>query len=70
MAVPPFHYQDPFPVGKDQTEYYLLTKDFVSVAEFDGKEVLKVKSEGLTLLAKTAMHVEVELYFFVHCIFF
>ncbi|MEA4841101.1 MAG: fumarate hydratase [Bacteroidales bacterium] len=56
MAVPPFHYQDPFPVGKDQTEYYLLTKDFVSVAEFDGKEVLKVKSEGLTLLAKTAMH--------------
>ncbi|MCE5174891.1 MAG: fumarate hydratase [Bacteroidales bacterium] len=56
MAVPPFHYQDPFPVGKDQTAYYLLTKDFVSVAEFDGKEVLKVKSEGLTLLAKIAMH--------------
>jgi len=56
MAVPPFHYQDPFPVGKDQTEYYLLTKDFVSVAEFDGKEMLKVKAEGLTLLAKTAMH--------------
>ena len=56
MPVPPFHYQDPFPVGKDQTEYYLLTKDFVSVAEFDGKEVLKVKSEGLTMLAKTAMH--------------
>ena len=56
MAVPPFHYQDPFPVGKDQTEYYLLTKDFVSVAEFDGKKVLKVKSEGLTLLAKIAMH--------------
>ena len=56
MPVPPFHYQDPFPVGKDQTEYYLLTKDFVSVAEFDGKEMLKVKSEGLTLLAKTAMH--------------
>jgi len=56
MPVPPFHYQDPFPVGKDQTEYYLLTKDFVSVAEFEGKEVLKVKSEGLTMLAKTAMH--------------
>jgi fumarate hydratase, class I len=55
MAVPPFHYQDPFPVGKDKTEYYLLTKDFVSVAEFDGKEMLKVGAEGLTLLAKTAM---------------
>ena len=33
MPVPPFHYQDPFPVGKDQTEYYLLTKEHVSVAD-------------------------------------
>ncbi|HEY5498951.1 MAG TPA: fumarate hydratase [Bacteroidales bacterium] len=56
MPVPPFHYQDPFPVGKDQTEYYLLTNEYVSVAEFEGKEMLKVSSEGLTLLAKTAMH--------------
>lgn len=56
MAVPPFHYQDPFPVGKDQTEYYQLTKEHVSVSEFEGKEVLKVSKEGLTLLAKTAMH--------------
>jgi len=56
MPVPPFHYQDPFPVGKDQTEYYLLTNEHVSVAEFEGKEMLKVSSEGLTLLAKTAMH--------------
>jgi len=56
MPVPPFHYQDPFPLGKDQTEFYLLTNDFVSVSEFEGKEMLKVKSEGLTLLAKTAMH--------------
>jgi fumarate hydratase, class I len=55
MAVPPFHYQDPFPVGKDQTEYYLLTKEHVSVAEFEGKEMLKVAPEGLTLLANTAM---------------
>ncbi|MDD4922083.1 MAG: fumarate hydratase, partial [Bacteroidales bacterium] len=55
MPVPSFHYQDPFPVGKDQTEYYLLTRDHVSVAEFEGKEMLKVSSEGLTLLAKTAM---------------
>lgn len=55
MAVPPFHYQDPFPVGKDQTEYYLLTKDHVSVSSFEGKDVLKVSSEGLTLLANTAM---------------
>jgi len=55
MAVPPFHYQDPLPVGKDQTEYYLLTKEHVSVSEFEGKEVLKVSEEGLTLLANTCM---------------
>jgi fumarate hydratase, class I len=51
---PPFHYQDPFPVGKDQTDYYLLTKEHVSVAQFEGKDVLKVAPEGLTLLANTA----------------
>lgn len=55
MATPPFHYQDPFPVGKDNTEYYLLTKEHVSVSEFDGQKVLKVAPEGLTLLANTAM---------------
>jgi fumarate hydratase, class I len=55
MAVPPFHYQNPFPVGKDQTEYYLLTKEHVSVAAFEGQEMLKVAPEGLTLLANTAM---------------
>lgn len=55
MAVPPFHYQDPFPVGKDKTEYYLLTKEHVSVSEFEGKEMLKVTPEGLTLLANTAI---------------
>jgi fumarate hydratase class I len=50
-----FKYQDPFAMGKDKTEYYLLTKDYVSTTEFEGKEVLKVEPEGLTLLAKTAM---------------
>jgi len=55
MAVPPFHYQNPFPVGKDKTDYYLLTKEHVSVSSFEGKDVLKVSPEGLTLLANTAM---------------
>lgn len=54
MATPPFKYQEPFPMGKDQTEYYLLTKDYVSVSEFDGKEILKVESEGLTAMANAA----------------
>jgi fumarate hydratase class I len=51
----PFQYQDPFPLGKDTTEYYLLTKDYVSVKEFDGHKVLCVEPEGLTQLAQHAM---------------
>ena len=55
MPTPEFNYQEPFPLGKDTTGYYLLTKDHVSITEFEGKKVLKVDSEGLTWLAKVAM---------------
>jgi fumarate hydratase, class I len=48
-------YQDPFPLAKDATQYRLLTKDHVSVVQFDGAEVLKINPEGLTLLAREAM---------------
>ncbi len=54
MATKPFVYQDPFPMTEDKTEYYLLTKDHVSVTEFEGKEILKISDEGLTLMAETA----------------
>jgi fumarate hydratase, class I len=54
MATPDFFYQEPFPIGKDETEYYLLTKDHVSVVEFEGKKILKVDPKGLTKLANTA----------------
>ncbi len=50
-----FVYQDPFPLGKDETKYRLLTKDYVSVSSFEGKDVLKVDPEGLTVLANQAM---------------
>ena len=55
MKNPEFFYQDPFPLGKDDTEYYLLTKDHVSVSEFEGKPILKVEPEGLARLARTAL---------------
>ncbi len=42
--------------GKDETEYYLLSKEHVSVAEFAGQEILKVAPEALTLLAQQAFH--------------
>ena len=51
-----FHYQEPFPLGPDTTKYRLVTKDHVSVAEFEGKPVLKVAPAGLTLLANQAFH--------------
>ena len=56
MPTPAFTYQEPFPTGKDETEYYLLTRDHVSVTHFEGQEILKVEAEGLTKLAKAAMH--------------
>lgn len=51
-----FKFTEMFPLGKEKTEYRLLTKDYVSVAEFDGQEVLKVNPEGLRLLSRQAMH--------------
>ena len=54
MATPEFKYAPMFQMGKDDTEYYLLTKDGVSVSEFEGKEILKVSPEALTMLANAA----------------
>ena len=51
---PEFKYAPMFQLGKDETEYYLLTKDGVSVSEFEGNEILKVSPEALTILTNTA----------------
>ncbi len=56
MSNKPFVYQDPFPLAKDNTEYYLLSREHVSIADFDGQQVLKVEPEALTLLAQQAFH--------------
>jgi fumarate hydratase class I len=56
MSTKPFVYQEAFPLAKDETEYYLLSKEHVSVAEFEGQEILKVEPEALTLLAQQAFH--------------
>ena len=49
-----FKYQHPFPIEKDDTQYYLLTKDYVSVSEFEGTPILKIEKEGLTAMANAA----------------
>jgi fumarate hydratase class I len=55
MPTPQFKYYDPYPIGEDKTDYYLLTKEHVSTSTFEGKDILKIKPEGLTLLAQVAM---------------
>ncbi len=49
-----FLYQDPFPLSKDTTEYRLLTKDYVATDSLDGRQIIKITPEGLTLLAEEA----------------
>ncbi|MCD8236464.1 MAG: fumarate hydratase [Prevotellaceae bacterium] len=51
---PEFRYAPMFQIQKDDTEYYLLTKDYVSVSEFEGKPILKIAPEGLTAMANAA----------------
>ncbi len=54
MATPDFIYQEPFPLGQDPTEYYLLTKEGITISDFQGKPVLCVTSKTLEELARVA----------------
>jgi fumarate hydratase class I len=56
MPTPPFVYQDPLPLGADETEYRLLTQEGVTTTTFEGREILKVTPETLTHLAREAFH--------------
>jgi fumarate hydratase class I len=49
-----FKYQKPFPILKDDTEYRLITTEFVKSIDVDGRKILKVDPEGLEVLAKEA----------------
>ncbi len=50
-TTPEFKYAPMFQLGKDETEYYLLSKEGISMGEFEGKPILKVAPEALTALA-------------------
>ena len=45
-----------FPLGKDTTEYYHLTSDYVKVEKFGDREILVVDPEALRVLARQATH--------------
>jgi fumarate hydratase class I len=51
-----FVYQDLLPLGADDTPYRKLTADHVSTFEANGHTFVAVEPEGLTLLARQAMH--------------
>ena len=56
MPTPAFSYQDPFPLGADETEYRLLSAEGLSTASFAGHEILQVAPTSLAFLAQQAFH--------------
>src|SRR5689334_7390719 len=50
----PFAYEPTFQVNHDDTQYRLLTKDFVSQINVDGQTMVKVDPAALKLLANAA----------------
>ncbi|HHB52671.1 MAG TPA: hypothetical protein ENK75_06510 [Saprospiraceae bacterium] len=50
-----FIYQDIFPIEKDDTEYRLVTKDYVSTIEVDGRKILKIDPKALEIVSEEAM---------------
>ena len=54
--IKPFIWQEPFPYGKEATEYYLLSDQYVSISEESNRTVITVEPQGLTLLAKQAFY--------------
>jgi fumarate hydratase, class I len=56
MPTPAFAFQELFELGTDSTEYRLVTREHVSVKKFNGREVLCVEPEALSLLTREAFH--------------
>ena len=54
--MPEFIYEDLLPIGADETEYRLISKEGVSTFEADGRTFLKVSPEAIENLTEVAMH--------------
>ena len=52
---PEFKYEDPFPVGPDETKYRLVSEEGVRVEPFNGTDMLVVEPASLARLANEAM---------------
>jgi fumarate hydratase class I len=55
MPKKPFFYQDPLPLAADTTEYECISTEHVSMSEFEGRLILKIAPEALTLLTAEAI---------------
>jgi len=49
-----FNYRDIYKINGDNNKYHLVTDKFVSLEQFDGKQILVIDPAGLTLLAQKA----------------
>jgi fumarate hydratase, class I len=56
-ATPEFTYQEPLPLGEDQTRYRKLegSESYVTVERFAGRDVVRIDPEALTVLTREAM---------------
>jgi fumarate hydratase, class I len=52
--VPEFAYGAPFPLEADATEYRQVSDDFVLRLEFDGRAIVKIAPEALSVLSREA----------------
>ena len=50
-----FHFQEIFELGEQPYPYRRLSSDYVSTARLDGREILLVDPQALTLLARAAL---------------
>ncbi|NAW52202.1 fumarate hydratase [Elizabethkingia argentiflava] len=50
-----FHYQEPFPILKDDTLYKKITTDYVQIEKLGDREILIVDPKGLEILAEEAL---------------
>ncbi|MCP4720477.1 MAG: fumarate hydratase [Desulfobacteraceae bacterium] len=57
-----FKFETMFPLKEDKTEYRSLTKEHVRIKDFQGKDILMVEPEALTLLADQAFKDVAHLY--------
>ncbi|NLA74137.1 MAG: fumarate hydratase, partial [Deltaproteobacteria bacterium] len=49
-----FSYEELFQPSADNTEYRLLTKEYISIRSFEGSDIIRVAPEGLVLVAEEA----------------